>query len=147
MEIMMLIWLGIIIFTIVLEFLTYDLVSIFFSAGGVVVLILSIIDSLTPLHIHWAVQVTVFLVVSLVLVLCVRPVTKRYLRRNEVKTNIDAIVGQHGISLDDILVDGRGTVRVNGTVWTAVSNENILRDEKIEVLAVEGNKLIVKASK
>ncbi len=147
MEFMMILWLIVIIGAVVLESVTYDLVSIFFGGGALVSLILSIIDSTTDATIHWIIQLIVFVTVSLILVLLVRPVTKNYLRRNEIKTNIDAIIGRHGISVDDIMIDSRGTVSLDGVIWTAIASENILANEKIEVLAVEGNKLVVKAIK
>lgn len=147
MEWLIFLWLGVIIASIVIESISYDFVSIWFGVGGIVSMILAIIDSTTKLTINWAVQLGVFVGVSLILVIIARPIMKKYLKRNDTKTNIDTIVGKHGVVLDAISVDGRGTVKVDGVIWTAVANEDIISDEKIEVLAVEGNKLIVKGIK
>ena len=147
MEWLIFLWLGIIILTIVLEATSYDLISIWFSAGALVSMILAIIDAATKLEIDWVVQVLVFVIVSLILILSLRPVTKKYLKRIDVKTNIDTIVGKHGIVVDAIESGERGTVKVDGVIWTAISNDDVLSDEKVEVLAIEGNKLIVKAIK
>ena len=108
---------------------------------------MEIIDATTKLEIDWVVQVLVFVIVSLILILSLRPVTKKYLKRIDVKTNIDTIVGKHGIVVDAIESGERGTVKVDGVIWTAISNDDVLSDEKVEVLAIEGNKLIVKAIK
>ena len=147
MEWLIFLWLGIIILTIVLEATSYDLISIWFSAGALVSMILAIIDTTTKLEINWVAQVLVFVIVSLILILSLRPVTKKYLKRIDVKTNIDTIVGKHGIIVDAIESGERGTVKVDGVIWTAISNDDVLSDEKVEVLAIEGNKLIVKAIK
>ena len=147
MEWLIFLWLGIIILTIVLEATSYDLISIWFSAGALVSMILAIIDATTKLEINWVAQVLVFVIVSLILILSLRPVTKKYLKRIDVKTNIDTIVGKHGIVVDAIESGERGTVKVDGVIWTAISNDDVLSDEKVEVLAIEGNKLIVKAIK
>lgn len=147
MEWLIFLWLGIIILTIVLEATSYDLISIWFSAGALVSMILAIIDATTKLEIDWVVQVLVFVIVSLILILSLRPVTKKYLKRIDVKTNIDTIVGKHGIVVDAIESGERGTVKVDGVIWTAISNDDVLSDEKVEILAIEGNKLIVKAIK
>ena len=147
MEWLIFLWLGIIILTIVLEATSYDLISIWFSAGALVSMILAIIDTTTKLEINWVAQVLVFVIVSLILILSLRPVTKKYLKRIDVKTNIDTIVGKHGIVVDAIESGERGTVKVDGVIWTAISNDDVLSDEKVEVLAIEGNKLIVKAIK
>ena len=143
MEWLIFLWLGIIILTIVLEATSYDLISIWFSAGALVSMILAIIDTTTKLEINWVAQVLVFVIVSLILILSLRPVTKKYLKRIDVKTNIDTIVGKHGIIVDAIESGERGTVKVDGVIWTAISNDDVLSDEKVEVLAIEGNKLIV----
>ena len=147
MEWLIFLWLGIILLTIVLEATSYDLISIWFSAGALVSMILAIIDATTKLEINWVAQVLVFVIVSLILILSLRPVTKKYLKRIDVKTNIDTIVGKHGIVVDAIESGERGTVKVDGVIWTAISNDDVLSDEKVEVLAIEGNKLIVKAIK
>lgn len=147
MEWLIFLWLGIIILTIVLEATSYDLISIWFSAGALVSMILAIIDATTKLEINWVAQVLVFVIVSLILILSLRPVTKKYLKRIDVKTNIDTIVGKHGIVVDAIESGERGTVKVDGVIWTAISNDDVLSDEKVEILAIEGNKLIVKAIK
>ena len=147
MEWLIFLWLGIIILTIVLEATSYDLISIWFSAGALVSMILAIIDTTTKLEIDWVAQVLVFVIVSLILILSLRPVTKKYLKRIDVKTNIDTIVGKHGIVVDAIESGERGTVKVDGVIWTAISNDDVLSDEKVEILAIEGNKLIVKAIK
>lgn len=147
MEWLIFLWLGIIILTIVLEATSYDLISIWFSAGALVSMILAIIDTTTKLEINWVAQVLVFVIVSLILILSLRPVTKKYLKRIDVKTNIDTIVGKHGIVVDAIESGERGTVKVDGVIWTAISNDDVLSDEKVEILAIEGNKLIVKAIK
>ncbi len=147
MEWLIFLWLGIIILTIVLEATSYDLISIWFSAGALVSMILAIIDSTTKLEINWVAQVLVFVIVSAILILSLRPVTKKYLKRIDVKTNIDTIVGKHGVVVDAIESGERGTVKVDGVIWTAISNDDVLSDEKVEILAIEGNKLIVKAIK
>lgn len=147
MEWLIFLWLGIIILTIVLEATSYDLISIWFSAGALVSMILAIIDSTTKLEINWVAQVLVFVIVSAILILSLRSVTKKYLKRIDVKTNIDTIVGKHGVVVDAIESGERGTVKVDGVIWTAISNDDVLSDEKVEILAIEGNKLIVKAIK
>lgn len=147
MEYLIFIWLGVVVVSLVIEALTYELISIWFTAGGLIAMTLAIINSLTNVTIDWTVQLIIFLVISLILVVLVRPITKKYLKRIDVKTNIDSIVGKHAFVLDDINVDCKGTVKLEGVIWTAVANEDIYNGEKVEVLAIEGNKLIVKKAK
>ena len=74
-----------------------------------------------------------------------RRVYERLLRNGKVETNVYALIGKTGIVTKTIPQDGRGEVKMGGEYWVAISQENIqiIQDEKIEVLAIDGNKLIV----
>ncbi len=73
-----------------------------------------------------------------------RPIFKRYLKRNEVRTNADRLIGKSALCLKAISPDERGEVKIDGKIWTAVANEVITPNEKVEVLAIDGVKLVVK---
>ena len=68
----------------------------------------------------------------------------REMDSDEVKTNIDGIVGKEGKVTIDILPHEVGEVKVEGKLWTAVADCEIKKDAYIEVLAVDGVKLVVK---
>ncbi len=132
------IWLAIIIITALLEAYTFDLISIWFTFAAVVALIFGLFN-VPPV-----VQMVIFLAVSVALLLVTRPIAIRYFKSNTIQTNVDAIVGKVGVVTKSILENDRGEVKVNGAIWTAISDEVIQINEKIEVLAVEGVKLVVK---
>jgi len=89
-------------------------------------------------------QVIVFIVVSIVLILSTRKLARKLQDTPEVKTNIDGIVGKEGKVTIDILPHEVGEVKVEGKLWTAVADCEIKKDAYIEVLAVDGVKLVVK---
>ncbi len=134
------IWVGIMVAAILFEALTpSDLVSIWFAAGALVALIVYIIFP------DWIwLQVIVFIVVSIVLILSTRKLARKLQDTPEVKTNIDGIVGKEGKVTIDILPHEVGEVKVEGKLWTAVADCEIKKDAYIEVLAVDGVKLVVK---
>ena len=132
------IWLAIIIITALLEAYTFDLISIWFTFAAVVALIFGLFN-VPPV-----VQMVIFLAVSVALLLVTRPIAIRYFKSNTIQTNVDAIVGKVGVVTKSILENDRGEVKVNGAIWTAISDEVIKINEKIEVLSVEGVKLVVK---
>ena len=138
---MLMIWIGICIAALVLELITPTaLVSIWFAVGAAVSAILSLMD--IPL---WA-QITMFAIVSIVSMLIVRPVAARYLRGNTVATNADRCIGSVGVVTNKITHDIWGEVKVNGTIWHAVSvdKDEIDIEEQVKVVAIEGAKLLVK---
>lgn len=134
-------WLAVVIITLVVEFMTAEIVSIWFFFGSVVSLILAICK------VDPAIQIIVFVVVSLVFMVCVRPFIKKYVKRNEIKTNVDSFVGRIALVTEDIVDGNRGVVKLDGQEWSAISNDNVLKGTKVVVLSIEGNKLIVKENK
>ena len=139
MDWMIIIWFAVIIGAALIEINTMDLTSIWFSAGALVAFVFALIG-LNPL-----LQVVIFLGVSLLLILSVRPIVKNYLKTNVISTNTDRLIGKVAVCTKDINLGERGEVKIDGKYWLAISSgdEDILVDEKVEVLAIEGVKLVV----
>jgi membrane protein implicated in regulation of membrane protease activity len=64
-------------------------------------------------------------------------------KSNNTVSNVYALIGQHGISLTSISHLNYGQVKVNGEIWTAVSNQDIDENVRIVVTGVDGVKLVV----
>ena len=135
------IWLIITIVLSVIEIFTMGLVTIWFAAGAAVALLLSLIG--TPV----AIQVVAFLVVSIVVLVLVRPIATTHFNNRIKKTNIDAIIGRKLIAKTDIdNLHGTGKVDMDGSTWLAASSvDNIVipAGEEVVVVEVRGVKLIV----
>lgn len=131
-------WLGIFVFALAFEFATADLVSIWFSLGAIPSFVLSLF------YVHAAVQIGAFIVVTTALLLFTRPVVLKYFKVNEIKTNVDSVIGQEGTVTTLIPSNGVGRIKLRTQEWSAVSDESVEVGQKVRVLDVEGNKLIVK---
>lgn len=140
---MWIIWLVLFVIMIVIEFASPELVSIWFAAGALVSLIVSFIPGTV-----WWIEVIIFVVISIAAVLCLRPTVKRFLRSGEIiKTNVDSLIGKKGYVIENITYLRPGAVKINDVSWTALplnQNETIIENCVIEVVAVSGNKLVVK---
>jgi membrane protein implicated in regulation of membrane protease activity len=138
-EFMILIWFGVIILAAFIEITTMDLTSVWFSIGAVFSFILAILN----VALFW--QIAAFIVLSTILLLSVRPLVKNYFRTNVVGTNADALVGKVATCTKTIHQNERGEVKVDGQYWSAITSESntIEEGDKVEILAIEGNKLIV----
>lgn len=136
---MLVIWFSIVIFAAVIEASTLNLSSIWFSAGGVVSLVIAAIfpDAI-------AVQIVAFFVVSALLLLEVRPLLKGYLKKNDIRTNSDRLVNKIAVCTKAFQTGERGEVRIEGKIWTAIANEDIALNDKVEVLSIDGVKLVVR---
>lgn len=136
------IWICVIVGTVIIEALTMDVVSIWFTIGAIVPLILSATNAC-----GWEIQVIVFTIISAVLILTLRKVTMKFLIKNSnEKTNLDAIIGKKCRLLEKTDFETLGSVKINGVVWsvTGVNQETIEKDELVEIVKVVGNKLQVK---
>lgn len=136
------IWLVIFIAMIVVEASGPNLVSVWFAFGALIALIISFIPGVA-----WWVELIVFVTVSATTLLALRPVFKRFLKRNIFKSNIDSFTGKRGYVVEEITYLTPGTVKIGDVKWSAVPADKDLKfavDEIVEIVAVNGNKLIVK---
>ncbi len=145
MSVMFWVWLGVLVGMAIIEMITAELVSIWFTVGAIPSFILAAIMGNTL----WEVQVAVFVVVSALSIIFLRKITKKWLFKNiNEKTNLDAYIGKKVRMLSRTDFETLGSVKINDVVWTAVAenNETIEKDKVVEILKVSGNKLIVKAT-
>ena len=134
------IWLVLMVICLVVEALTVSMVTLWFAAGAVVALLLSL------LHLQVWVQVVVFFVVSIVLLACMRPMFHRHVAPKLTPTNVDAIVGTRAVVTAEIdNVCAAGQVKLGGMDWSARSTtgEIIPAGTQVRVERVEGVKLFV----
>ena len=139
---MWIIWLVLFVAMLIVEASGPALVSIWFAFGALVALILSFIP-----EVEWWIEVIVFVVLSVAALLALRPILRKYIKRNKYNTNIDSFTGKQGYVIEDITYLKPGAVKIGDVSWTAVpvdKDEKILENEIIEVVAVNGNKLSVK---
>ena len=140
-EFLIWIWLGIAIASAVLEFVSMQMVSVWFTVGSIVAIILSLCGVI------WWIQLLTFGIVSLVLLLSLRKICLRYLLKNDnATTNVDGMLGTTQKLIESITQDTAGAVKISGVVWTAVCDDDstIEKGELVQIERVEGNKLIVK---
>ena len=135
------IWLVILIALLVIEVITLGLSTIWFAGGALA----SFIAALAGANV--AVQVVLFLAVSIILLLFTRPVVMKYLNRNKTATNADSLIGEQAVVTQTINnLMSRGEVFINGMAWTARSgreDEVIEKDTVVRILRIDGVKLIV----
>ena len=138
------IWLVIGILCVILEAATPQLTSVWFAAGALAALIVSLF---TPPSLWW-VHLLVFIAVSAVAVAITRPLARRFLEKNKVRVNADRFVGADGVVVEDIdNIQGKGQVKSMGTVWSARTEndeERLSAGTAVTVLRIEGVKVIVK---
>lgn len=133
------VWILISIALGAIEAITVDLVCIWFSIGALFAALLSYFK------VSLFIQILVFVCLSLVLVCITRPFTKKLLRGHIEKTNSDRFIGEFAKVTKTIAMLSPGEIKIHGQYWTAISKDNttIEQDAVVEIIAIDGNKLIV----
>lgn len=139
-----LIWLGLLILFGIGEALTVGLTSIWFAAGALVALVVTLLGG--PL---WL-QVLLFIVVSALCMLAIRPIAQKHFNSKVEPTNADRIIGQEAVVTEPIHnLQATGAVRIGGMVWSARSEDDSLipAGTLVRVLRIEGVKVYVERIK
>ena len=137
---MIVIWLAVALVMLVIEALTVGLATIWFAAGALVALLAALLDF------SIAVQIVLFLAVSICLLGFTRKIFGEKLKAGSEKTNVDALVGEKGVVISPIHPYEVGQVKVGGQVWSAVGknpDETFAVDQLVKINAIEGVKLVV----
>lgn len=124
----------------VLEAVTVGLSSIWFAAGSLAALIACMLNA--PV----LVQVILFLAVSLLTLVLVRPLAQKYINNRYVPTNADRVIGATAVVTEAIdNLSNQGQVSVAGATWTARSQSGIPIPvgTQVQVLRIEGVKVLV----
>ena len=134
------VWMIALVGLVIGEAVTVGLTFIWFAVGALGALIVSALGASV-----W-IQVAVFLGLSAVTLILVRPVAARLLKPGISPTNADRILGQVALvtqAIDNMAQTGQ--VRLAGQVWTArsESGEVIPERSKVRILRIEGVKVIV----
>lgn len=134
-------WLAIMVVLLIVEAACpIHLVSIWFAAGALVAMIISMLGGELWL------QIISFCIVSGALLAGLWPFIRKVLNPHLTKTNVDAIIGKEGIVTADIdNLNAVGQVKLGGMEWTArsTSGENIPAGTRITVDRIEGVKAFV----
>lgn len=138
------IWLAVTAAALIIEFITSEMVSVWFVGGGLVAMVLA------GVGLDWYIHVPAFIVISLVLMLCFRSLVMKKLKGKEVRTNAETVIGKEFELIDGIGFNKMGSIKINGVVWSAIAeNENaeIPAGTKVVIKNIQGNKYLVEEIK
>lgn len=132
-------WLGLALILFIIEAATVGMVCMWFGIGAIISMLCSYF--ITNIYIQW----TIFIVVSVIMLVLLRPLAKKAMSNNAESTNVSALIGKTAFLTDDINEESYGRVKFGDISWIAVSSqgETIKKGEKVKVILVKGNKLVV----
>lgn len=109
------IWVALAIVFSLVEISTMALTTIWFAIGAVILALLTFFP--IPLHI----QLLIFLLISIVTMALFRRMALDWFEKRREKTNVNALIGSTCIVTKAITPFEKGEIKINGTIWTAVS--------------------------
>ncbi len=137
-----LLWLGALVVFLIVEGTCPCLLSIWFAAGSLVAAVAAALGA------EFWLQVVLFTLVSVLLLLTVRSLVRKYFNPSIQKTNAESLIGTEvyvTASVDNLRAQGQ--VKVNGIEWAARSTDGKPIDEGtlVRIDRIEGVKLFVTA--
>jgi membrane protein implicated in regulation of membrane protease activity len=135
-----LIWMAVAIMFAFAEGFTLGLTFIWFAGGALLAMLMSFFG--LPL---W-VQLIAFIAGSTLMLVYTRPVAIKVFKIGATKTNVDSLVGKSGVVIKKLEPYSMGQVNVKGQIWSAKPEADVVIDcdKRVEVVRIEGVKLIVK---
>lgn len=107
-------WIIILVIMVLIEVFTLGLTTIWFAGGALAAFVVSIAGGRVPA------QVIVFLIVSLILLLLIRPLAKTRFNSKRVRTNAESLIGEIGVVTEPIdNLNAQGRIVVHGQEWAA----------------------------
>lgn len=134
-------WILVAAVTLVIEFISLGLTSIWFTGGALVAAVAAYLGA--PI---WL-QVVLFIVISTALLLGMRPFAKKKLKVGTEKTNIDSLIGRTENVLEEVdNTKKSGRIRIGDVDWRVVSEDGsvIPVGTVVKIVKLEGTRLYVK---
>ncbi|HIW22169.1 MAG TPA: NfeD family protein [Candidatus Dorea intestinavium] len=135
-------WIILFLVLLVIEALTMGLTTIWFAGGALVAFLVSLLGG------SFALQITAFLLVSILLLVLTRPLAKKHFNQFITPTNAQSLIGKYGLVIEEIdTLKNQGRVEVKGQEWAARTKEEqriIEKGKTVEILEIKGVHLVVK---
>ena len=131
------VWLIVVILLVIIEAMTVNLVTVWFIISGIITMFLSFFLS------DLISQFAVFVLLGILLMLLTKPFIEEIKKNKEEKLNLERIIGMQGVVIKEIKKNVVGEVKVDGKVWSDISDKRITVDSDIIVEEIHGVKLLV----
>ena len=140
MDLVAVLWLVLLVVFLIVEASTVTLVSLWFAAGSLFALVASLLGARLWL------QLTLFLAVSTLALIALRPLFRKFIRPKLTATNVDSVIGSMGLVTTSVEnVSAAGQVKLGAMEWSARSTtgEPIPIGTLVKVDRIEGVKVFV----
>ena len=131
-------WIVILVLAIIIELISYGLISIWFIPS----IILTIILKAFGLNNNY-IEIMIVLSLSTVLLIFTRPLVVKFLKPQNIKTNFDRILDMKGKIIKKVNLNDFGIVKVDGKEWRCYASKEIEVGKIVKIIKIDSNKLEV----
>ena len=139
-EIMPYIWIGVIVFAFILKIHTFKIFPVWFIPSALTAFALSLLGVQT-----WLQAAAFFIIISVLLIFS-GLIVKRPKKRKNSNARDDSLIGRNALVTEEINnYKNTGTIRINGLVWNAQSEDDDIIYESglvVIILGIQGVNLI-----
>lgn len=121
--------------------MTINLVTLWFVISGIFSLIIAFFVD------DFMIQFAVFVLLGALFMVLTKPTLDKMVKQKKEKLNLERIIGMKGIVTEKINPDEIGEVKADGKLWSAISEVSIEFGCEVEIIGIEGVKLVVKKVK
>ncbi len=137
-------WLIVAGISFVIEMFTAGFLVFWFGISAIIVMLLSFFIS------DLIVQTSIFIVLSIILILMTRPLVNKFITTKTVNTNVFSLIGKKALVIKELnSINGKGQIKVNGEVWSAeeIEGRTVPENTEVEIVEIKGVKAIVSVTK
>lgn len=131
-------WILILVLAIIIELISYGLISIWFIPSIILTIILKAFG-LNNIYI----EIIIVLSLSTVLLIFTRPLVLKFLKPQNIKTNFDRILDMKGKIIKKVNLNDFGIVKVDGKEWRCYASKEIEVGKIVKIIKIDSNKLEV----
>ena len=129
-------WIVILVLAIIIELISYGLISIWFIPSIILTIILKAFG-LNNIYI----EIMIVLSLSTVLLIFTRPLVVKFLKPQNIKTNFDRILDMKGKIIKKVNLNDFGIVKVDGKEWRCYASKEIEVGKIVKIIKIDSNKL------
>jgi len=134
-------WIIAVIVFAVIEAITVSTVAVWFVGGALAAFVAQLLGAALWL------QIVVFFVTSIILLLSLFPVARKFAKnRNVVPTNLDMLIGKEALLTEEVNnLQGTGALKIEGKEWSArgVCEGTLAEGTRVKIVRMEGVRLLV----
>lgn len=136
---LLILWIIISVMALLVDIITSAFLFVWFTVGGIAAIIALIFNY------SFTVQLIVFIAFTAISMGIGYPIVRKSLRRTVAKTStMEESYLNREIDVDEDFIE-KAMVKIDGIYWTIKnSGEPIKKGDKVVIIGIEGNKLIVK---